>query len=177
MKLAQFNFQKLSQKDLDTLQHISLLTFRATYEHLNDPLVFQSYIDQAFHKTKLEEELLNANSAYYFLKKGGEVAGYFKLNFAKADGDIPEASSVELERIYVLPFFQGQGLGAMIINKAVAITKQKGFQWLWLGVWDQNHKAIGFYEKQGFQRYGQHIFWMGEEEQNDWLMRKDVLTV
>ncbi len=45
---------------------------------------------------------------------------------------------------------------------------------IWLGVWEENPKAIRFYEKNGFVPFSRHIFKMGDEEQTDIMMRKII---
>lgn len=42
---------------------------------------------------------------------------------------------------------------------------------LWLGVWQENKGAIQFYERHGFQKFGTHPYFIGSDEQTDWLMR------
>jgi len=46
--------------------------------------------------------------------------------------------------------------------------------YVWLGVWEKNDKAILFYRKNGFYEVGTHFFFMGEEKQTDFIMRKDL---
>jgi ribosomal protein S18 acetylase RimI-like enzyme len=48
---------------------------------------------------------------------------------------------------------------------------------VWLGVWEANEKAIGFYRSQGFEVFGAHTFRLGGEEQRDLLMRRPVTYV
>ena len=44
-------------------------------------------------------------------------------------------------------------------------------KYIWLGVWQENPKAIQFYTKNGFEVFDQHVFKLGDEEQTDFLMR------
>ena len=78
------------------------------------------------------------------------MSGYIKLNEYKAQTDIYDPRSLEIERIYVTKEFQGKGLGSALMNKAIdiAVTRKKSY--VWLGVWERNHKAILFYKKKGF---------------------------
>lgn len=43
-----------------------------------------------------------------------------------------------------------------------------------LGVWEHNHRALRFYEKNGFIAFGTHIFQLGNDQQTDILMKKSV---
>jgi ribosomal protein S18 acetylase RimI-like enzyme len=45
---------------------------------------------------------------------------------------------------------------------------------IWLGVWEHNRRAIDFYIKWGFKRFGEHIFMLGEDAQTDLLLRKTL---
>ena len=57
---------------------------------------------------------------------------------------------------------------------AIAISRQKSY--LWLGVWEHNTKALAFYQRFGFYRIGSHSFFVGQDEQTDFLLRKDIAT-
>ena len=80
-------------------------------------------------------------------------------------------NSLEIERIYVLESFQGKKIGQILFNKAVEITKNLNLHTIWLGVWEKNISAINFYLKNGFEKFDQHIFRLGDDEQIDYMMR------
>jgi len=42
--------------------------------------------------------------------------------------------------------------------------------YIWLGVWEENQRAIHFYRKIGLLEYGKHIFMLGKDKQIDILM-------
>jgi ribosomal protein S18 acetylase RimI-like enzyme len=54
------------------------------------------------------------------------------------------------------------------------VAKQKKFTTVWLGVWEENKKAIQFYTKNGFVAFDQHIFKLGDDEQTDIMMRLEI---
>ena len=80
-------------------------------------------------------------------------------------------SAVEIERIYVLPEFQGKDVGKQLYNKALEIAQQKNAEFMWLGVWEENPRAISFYKKNGFVEFDKHIFKLGDDEQTDIMMK------
>ncbi|MFX4262496.1 GNAT family N-acetyltransferase [Pelotomaculum propionicicum] len=114
------------------------------------------------------------NSLFYFLYADGELAGYLKLNNAPAQTDINDGQALEIERFYVAKDFQGEGFGGILMEKAVIIANMQKKSYVWLGVWEKNKKAIRFYENNGFYAIGTHSFFMGEEEQTDFIMRKNL---
>ena len=60
------------------------------------------------------------------------------------------------------------------MQKAIEVAQSKSKKELWLGVWEENPEAIGFYQKMGFEKFGTHIFKVGEDEQMDYLMKITV---
>ena len=140
----------------------------------NTPENMRAYLDCAFNISKLKAELSNLNSAFYFLYKDNTIAGYLKINNFPNQTDINDNSSLEIERFYILSEFQGQGLGKYLMEKAIKIAIKLHKEYVWLGVWEHNEKAKSFYKKLGFYRIGEHSFFMGDDEQTDYIMRKSL---
>ncbi|WP_405411413.1 GNAT family N-acetyltransferase [Maribacter sp. Asnod1-A12] len=170
----ELKYKLCSLKDLEELRLISEQTFVTAFEKDNDPIDFKNYIDKAFAIEKIKGELLNKNSNFYFAYHNSKVIGYFKLNVGDAQTDLKTEESIELERIYVLADYQGNGLGKHILDyiKGLALSKSK--KKLWLGVWEHNTAAIRFYQRQGFVKFDTHPYYIGEDEQTDWLMGHDL---
>ena len=164
--VMELKFRKCSMDDLAILQALSRQTYDVTFRHMNTPENMTAYLDDAFGTDRLRGELANEDSDFYFLYAGGALAGYLKLNERAAQTDLGDPASLELERIYVTREFQGKGLGGALMGKALATARQRGKTFVWLGVWEKNEKAIGFYIKNGFYEIGRHSFVMGDETQS-----------
>jgi ribosomal protein S18 acetylase RimI-like enzyme len=54
------------------------------------------------------------------------------------------------------------------------IAKEVKAEYIWLGVWEENNKAIHFYTKNGFIPFDKHIFKLGDEEQTDIMMKLEL---
>jgi ribosomal protein S18 acetylase RimI-like enzyme len=173
----ELTYTKCSLTDLQQLRQISEQTFVTAFEKDNDPNDFKNYIENAFALERIKEELSNADSDFFFVYSNNEILGYFKLNVGVAQSDIKQDDSIELERIYVLVEYQGLGVGEVFLNhiKNVALKRKK--KMLWLGVWEQNIRAIKFYERQGFRKFDTHPYFIGSDEQTDWLMCFDLSTL
>ncbi|MCB0820060.1 MAG: GNAT family N-acetyltransferase, partial [Bacteroidetes bacterium] len=83
-------------------------------------------------------------------------------------------NSLEIERVYVLKEFHGMHVGRKLLEKAIELANSQNSEFVWLGVWEKNHKAIRFYEKNGFKPFDKHIFRLGEDEQTDIMMKLDL---
>ena len=117
---------------------------------------------------KLQDEYNDPQSKVFVTEVKEEVIGYLKVKHNK------DRKTLEIERIYVLKDFHGQGVGQLLLDKAIAIAKNKNIHLIWLGVWERNPRAIRFYEKNGFVPYGSHVFKLGNDEQRDVLMRLTI---
>ncbi|MFC4095884.1 GNAT family N-acetyltransferase [Euzebyella saccharophila] len=165
---------KCQSSDLDNLVKISSETFRAAFEKQNDPVDFEKYMSEAFSADRLKKELNQKHASFYFLWDGDALAGYIKVNEFGAQSDLKIDEALELERIYVLQNYQGKGIGAHLIEEVKTIAKNRDKNFIWLGVWEENHSAIKFYEKNGFYKFGTHPYIVGDDKQTDWLMRYDL---
>lgn len=165
---------RITLQDLPLLQKIGRETFYESFASVNTPENMQHYLDQSFSEAALAEELSHPDMAYYFALMDGEPVGYLKLNFGAAQTDIQDDASVEIQRIYVRQAYQGQKVGQFLFEHALAIARQRGAEYIWLGVWDGNPNAIRFYERNGFVTFGQHEFMLGDDRQRDWLIRLDL---
>lgn len=161
-------------EDLDTLCQLSRQTFSEAFEAANASEPFQAYLDQAFSKEKLQEELAHPLSQFFFAEIHGEAVGYMKLVEDKRPKGGQEGKVLEIRRIYVRQACIGMGVGKTLMEKALELAQVKQVGYVWLGVWEFNPKAIAFYEKWGFKPFGSQEFSMGPEIQNDILMKKEL---
>lgn len=166
--------KKCTAEDLDALRELMIRTFCEAFAHRNTDRDMEAYLKDAFNAARLRGELNNINSEFYFLYRGGKLAGYLKLNEAPSQTDLNDKLSLEIERIYISGEFQGEGLGGYLMNHAVDLSLRKNKRYIWLGVWEKNEKAIRFYKKNGFYKIGEHSFFIGEDQQTDFIMRKDL---
>lgn len=162
-------------EDVEILLNLAAQTFSDTFAAMNTPETMAAYLTEAFTREKFLDELSDPHSQFYFLLADGNLAGYIKMNDTDAQSDLQDAQALEIERIYVLRDFQGQGLGSVMIEFALQIACDMGKSSVWLGVWQKNLSAIAFYQKMGFKIVGEHSFRMGEELQSDWVMKKILI--
>lgn len=162
--------------DVAQLQNISIQTFSETFAAVNTPENMAQYLNESLSLSKLNDELNNKLSLFYFAIHNEEVIGYLKLNTGQAQTDIKDNDALEIERIYVSQAFLGKNIGKLLYEKAVQIARQAGARYIWLGVWEKNFRAISFYKKNGFVEFDQHVFMLGTDRQIDIMMKKDLIN-
>ena len=167
-----FNIRRCTIDDLLTLRTISIETFSDTFLEQNEAQNLQDYLDKAYNKEQLKSELDNPNSEFYFLYDKTNLAGYLKVNVNQAQIEAIQEDAIEIERIYIKSNFKRKGLGKMLIYKVVKLAEEYQKTAIWLGVWEKNFEAIAFYQNLGFVQTGSHSFFMGDDEQVDYIMTK-----
>jgi ribosomal protein S18 acetylase RimI-like enzyme len=172
--MTNFTIRAISINDLQSLQSISKQTFTETFASSNSKENMDKYLNEALSLEKLTEELNNPNSLFYFIEDNNTPIGYLKLNMGASQTELNDNTALEIERIYVTQAYQGKKIGQQLYEKAIQVAKEKGVEYIWLGVWEENHKAIQFYTKNGFVPFDKHIFILGNEAQTDIMMKLSI---
>ena len=163
--------QQINNSHIAALQQIGRQTFSETFAESNSAENIAKYIEEAYSYEKLSAELNNPNSFFYFAMLDEKVIGYLKLNMGGSQTELKDNDALEIERIYVLKSFQGKKVGKMLFDKSIQIGKEQNAAFVWLGVWEENKRALQFYTKNGFVEFDQHVFVLGDEAQTDIMMK------
>jgi ribosomal protein S18 acetylase RimI-like enzyme len=136
-----------SLRDLDVLQRISRETFFESFAQSNSEEDMRKYLDENVSTEKIRTELNNPESSFFIAWQGETPAGYIKLNTGNAQTVMQDERALEIERIYVKAEYQGKKLGQMLYEKALEIAQTEKKPYIWLGVWEENPRAINFYKR------------------------------
>lgn len=163
--------KKVTINDIDQLQKIGKNTFFETFSAANTEENMKRYLDEEFSVVKLTDELNDQYAEFYFAILDNKIIGYLKLNFGQSQTELKDDKAIEIERIYVLKEFHGKKVGQLLYDKAIQISRQKNADYVWLGVWEKNPRAINFYKKNNFVEFDKHLFKLGDDEQTDIMMK------
>lgn len=174
--MEQIIIERATPADIKKLLEIGRTTFSEAFAAVNSEENMKEYLEKGFSEEKLKEELSNQHSQFYFAQLDGEVIGYLKINIGQAQTEKLNLDALEIERIYLLKAFYGQKVGQLLYQKAIDIALEMQASYVWLGVWEENYRALRFYEKNGFTPFGKHKFWLGDDEQTDLMMKKVLVN-
>lgn len=177
--MSNITLKKVSIADIAQLQKIGITTFSETFREYNTPENLNKYLAESFSIEKLESEINNTSSEFYLAlddtKDHINAIGYLKVNFGESQTELKDITALEIERIYILKEYQGKNVGQILYQKALAIANQCKVEYIWLGVWEKNVRAINFYKKNGFVTFDTHIFKLGDEQQTDFMMKLQLV--
>ncbi|MHC1703939.1 MAG: GNAT family N-acetyltransferase [Tenuifilaceae bacterium] len=169
--IENIDIKRVFLNEIGQLQKIGRQTFSETFSAINTEENMKKYLEEDLSLEKLTAELNNIQSEFYFALHTNNVIGYLKLNFGQSQTELKDNNALEVERIYVLKEFHGKNVGQLLYEKAIQIALEKNVDYVWLGVWEDNQRAINFYKKNGFVEFDKHIFKLGNDEQTDIMMK------
>jgi ribosomal protein S18 acetylase RimI-like enzyme len=165
--------EKVTAADAKLVTELSRKTFYDTFIEHNSEEDMMQFLDTYFIEPNIAEELSRPTNICYVAYDNNEAVGYANLrenNHAQLKSD----SCLEIGRIYVVENTIGKGIGKLLMQQSLNTAIELNKEIIWLGVWEHNPRAIQFYQKWGFEKFGEHKFILGKDVQNDWLMKRQV---
>lgn len=132
------------------------------------------FMNEQFTHDRLLKEVGAPGNIFLVAELKKQPVGYARLRELNSPPELNGVPSIEIARIYSIQSQIGKGIGSALMKECIEIAKQHNKQIVWLGVWKENRHAIKFYERWGFEIFGEHDFMLGDDLQKDWLMKKTL---
>lgn len=169
-----FHIRRANLDDAGLLAELGARTFAETFAEDNSAEDMAAYLASSFSELQQAAELADPDSTIYIAETNGVAVGYAMLRSGSAPGCITDDKPIELVRLYVSREQLGHGVGAGLMRACINEANLQGQRTMWLGVWENNHRAQAFYRKWKFQDVGTHVFQLGQDAQTDILMERSV---
>ncbi|KAI9091814.1 acyl-CoA N-acyltransferase [Phlyctochytrium arcticum] len=166
--------------DAASLATLAAQTFTETFAPIpgtptqtNNPQDLQSYIATNCTPTQLTNDIRTHTIFLAFHES--TLAGYTVLSQDATEPCLTSSTPrAEIRKLYILQDFKGKGIGKRLWEILVATARERACKSLWLGVWEHNEAAKGFYAKRGMKRCGEHVFLFGEDPQVDEIWEMEL---
>lgn len=169
-----FNFRLATISDTATICRLAEKTFRDTYTEFNTPENMEAHVAKNFSSEAILADLQNPQNQYFIIESEQQIVAFAKLVKDHPTKGLADKKVVEIERFYVDKSLHGQQLGRKLMDFCTNWAKENNFESIWLGVWENNHNAMQFYKKMGFEFLDKHVFVLGTEVQTDFTMKRDL---
>ncbi|MES2772897.1 MAG: GNAT family N-acetyltransferase [Bacteroidota bacterium] len=160
--------------DAELVADMSRRAFFATFGPMNTKEDIEKYMSVQFSRELLMDEVGAPGNIFLLAYLQDEPVGIVKLKENSIETGLDAQNPIEIARFYAMPEMVGKGVGKAMMQYCIAFAKERGNDALWLGVWEQNQRAIAFYTAFGYEKFGEHGFLLGDDMQNDWVMLKRV---
>ena len=146
-----------TKADFNTVKEILLTTWKDTYSFIPEEDIL-SHFEKFYNKQSLIEILEDPFSKGIIAEFESKPVGWMKLFEDKIN------KRFYISSLYILPDYQGFGIGKKLLNEAYLIAMQKQYDRIWLGVMTKNVKAVDWYKNIGFVFVEEDPFQMGKTE-------------
>jgi GNAT superfamily N-acetyltransferase len=171
---AGLRIRRATAADAALISSLGAQTFVTSFGAQNTQENIALHLAKAYGDGVQQRELADAAYTYLIVEMDGSPAGYACVK----DGEAPECvtgpAPVEVLRFYVLQEFHGTGVAQALMDACAADARARDGRTLWLGVWDQNPRAIRFYTKWGFVDVGGQTFMLGDDPQQDRVLARPL---
>ncbi len=169
MKVAVIVYRDARASDAAALAEFCAATFVDTFGRLYPPEDLSAYLAAKYTEAVQRAEIADPNIRYRLALEGDAIAGYCMMGALEIG--IEDKSALELHRLYVDTHMRGAGVAAALMEDCLAWARAKGASALYLGVWENNHRAQAFYKRYGFEHVGEHKFMVGKAADRDFIWR------
>ncbi len=172
--MKSIELQPATTTQAEQIADLSRKTFYETFAASNTVEDMELFMTKQFSREKLIAEVADPSCYFFTALIDGKLAGYLKLQEGEEHPQLGGKPAIEIARIYADTSFIGAGVGKALMQCALEQAALRKKEVIWLGVWEHNQRAISFYTKWGFEKFGVHDFLLGNDRQTDWLMFRAV---
>jgi len=163
-----------NSSDAKALSLLAEITFRETFESTNTHENMELHCQTTYGEAIQLAEITSASMVTMVCEHEGKLIGYSQLRWSEPLDCFAAVNPGEIQRLYVAKPWHGQGIARQLMKVCLEEMEVRGFDVVWLGVWEHNPRAIAFYKKFGFAEAGDHIFPVGTDPQRDIIMVRPV---
>lgn len=157
-------------EDAASLADLGRRAFVAKFGHLYRPQDLAGFLAASHTEGKVAAELADPNMIVAVIEDEGTLQAFCKLALAST---LPRSTDarrpLELKQLYTDPERLGRGLGARLMDWALATAHARGADAIELSVWSENPEAQRFYARYGLARTGEVTFMVGDHADEDWI--------
>lgn len=171
--MTDVRIRRAAAADADTLAELGARTFSEAFGHLYPRADLDDFLAANHTPAKVRAALTNPAVAAWVAESDAGLVGYSQAG--PPDMPHPELRPEhgELKRLYILASHQNLGLGARLIEPALAWLEAHRRTPVWISVWSENLGAQRFYAHYGFEKVGGYEFAVGAWRDPEFIYRRD----
>ncbi|KAF4548664.1 Hypothetical protein D9617_26g078770 [Elsinoe fawcettii] len=173
---AAISVRKAKVEDAAQIAGTARHVFSISFGHTVTKDQLAKYLDETYTAELMAKEIQDSTKQMLVAVDASDRVAGFILMVRDSDEECVRSyeKRVEMLRFYVHTDYHGQGVGKALATELENIARAEGMKHIWLGVWENNHKAQAVYKKMGFKKVGQHVFDLGGDLQTDDILIKQL---
>lgn len=165
-----FTIRKATIDDCNLINEMAKDVFPATYKDILSSEQLDYMMEWMYAPANIRKQMEEEGHAYFVAYLDGEACGYLSVQPQEVD-------VFHLQKIYVLPSFQGKQVGAYLFEQAIAYIKEVHPTpcLMELNV-NRDNKALAFYQRMGMRKLREGDFPIGNGYYMcDYIMGLDIV--
>ena len=147
-------------------------TFRDTFAELNTPSDIDLHCRSSYSEELQAREICDPNTTTLLCDNAGDLIAFGQLRWTNPPPCVVASRPAEIYRLYVDKAWHGKRVAQALMAALLETASTGRADVVWLGVWENNPRAIAFYTKTGFVEVGDHTFLLGHDAQRDLVLTK-----
>lgn len=168
--MSAITLRPASPGDIPALAALGRESFVAKFGQMYRPQDLAAFLEETHSETAVAAGLADPRRRYCLAEADGALAGYCKLAIPSTLAGHGDASrAIEIKQLYTDPAQTGRGVGAALMEWALAEARGHGADAVQLSVWSGNTGAQRFYARYGFAKIADIFFMVGEQRDEEFL--------
>lgn len=164
-------YRTAEPEDAAPLARLARETFTATFGHLYPAEDLAAFCDQIYAVDAQAALIVHPELEIRLACERGELVGYCQIGAFKLPFDPGARRPMELHRLYVIERVKGAGVATALMEWALARMRALGADDAYLGVYQDNPRALRFYQRYRFEIVGAYKFPVGATLDDEFIMR------
>ena len=163
-------------EDVPALAALGRDSFVAAFGHLYREEDLNAFLVQCYAPEAVAQEIADpALDHCLAVNADGSLAGFCKIKFPSGYAEYSDARRpMALQQLYTDPARTGQGVGAMLMEWALAEARKLDADAVQLSVWAENFGAQKFYARYGFAKIADIDFYVGSQRDEEFLFERGL---
>jgi len=174
LETERLNIREAGEGDAVLLSILASTTFHEAYFEQDESANLARYVNESFAIEAVQAEIAEPGSLFFIVFAKGKAVGYARLIEDSRLDCVQGERVVELKRLYILERVRRTGIGRLLMEHCLGEASRRGFDVLWLGVWEENARALEFYAKFGFREAGTIMFPYGDVEGTNLVLQIEL---
>lgn len=155
--------------DIHGIQSVAERTWPIAYGDIITPEQIDYMLNWMYSLEKLKQSVLASDELFLVAEINNEIIGFAGIQFGS-----PESDYTRLHKLYVLPNYQGSGIGKDLLNEVEKQAISRQTRAIHLNV-NKRNIATEFYKKNGFETLEEIVLDIGNGfVMDDYILIKNL---
>ena len=160
--------------DAKELSELVAKIFRDTFADQSSVEDMEIHCQSTYGEKIQFDEIASHDCITLVADDSGQLVAYAQLRWGSHPECVSDQAPLEVQRLYVDKSWHGKGVAHDLMQACLDIIRDRKGHIAWLGVWENNSRAISFYKKYHFQEVGDQVFLLGHDAQRDIIMELHI---